>query len=162
MGMGYTWGSAPIDPFTFPHTSGITPTVSGKHLLCASFVFDSPQHWPPHLHLLDWPVSVPLLEGLSERLWSHWFVKVPPLPPLLPNPSHFFQPLVSLHLLQCTAGQVTAAAHLCLPLWSLLRSGLAISGKQITHKTCTLSRHVTNLAQHARAPVALSGGIRKN
>lgn len=60
MRMGCTWGSAPIDPFTSPHTSDITPTVFAKHLLGASFVFDF--QWPPHLHQLDWPVSLPLLE----------------------------------------------------------------------------------------------------
>lgn len=45
--------------------------------------------------------------------------------------------------------------------WRQCRSTLAISGEQITHKTCTLSRRITNLTQHARVPVALSGRIRK-
>lgn len=162
MRMGYTWGSAPIDPFTFPHTSGITPTVSAKHLLCASFVFDFPQYWPPHLHLFDWPVPLPLLEDYLKGCEVTDLYRFLLCFTLLPNLSHFFQPPVSLHSPHCTVGRVAAAVHLCLPLWSLLRSVLAISGRPITLQNRTLSRRVTNLAQHARAPVALSGGIRKN
>lgn len=123
-------------------------TFLNTHLLIYICVAD-----PSLLQLEDY------LQGCEDTNLYRKGVKALALIYTSADPSHYRQPPVSLHLLHCTAGRVVAA--LCLPLSELLRSTLAISGKQITHKTCTLSRRVTNLAQHARVPVALSGRIRK-
>lgn len=123
MRMGYTWGSAPIDPFTSPHTSGIAPTVSAKHGLCSSFVFDFPPT-PTISSTSVWLTRVaPTAEGLSEgvarsprsligssfTLRHSWTV----LPALLPVPRE------SSARLAAQPGRVAAAACLILLLWSL-------------------------------------------
>ena len=105
-------------------------------------------------HSLCWRIICMAVRSLICISFSLHFCL--PLPYTSPEP--FFTP--SSPLWRFTAQQ--DESQLCLLLWLLLRSMLAISGKPITHKTCTLSRLVTNLAQHARAPVALSSGIRKN
>lgn len=167
--IGYTWGSAPIDPFTFPHTSGIAATVSAKHLLRASSVFDFPQRWPPHPHQFHWPMSLPLLEDYPEG-WTHICIFICTHICIGSSyTSHYSWTLLTsrspLWASSCFTAQPeesrqrgVSACH----CERCLESPLAISGKQITHETRTLSRRVTHLAQQARAPVALSGRIRKN